>query len=111
MRILFGILIGLVAGFSVATWFYGHGGNVIVAGHALGPGSLPAAVSSLPAAPARSQPVRREPRVVVRDVTDEPANPPSPPAANPAPVPTSPAAGEVARFDLGGLVVILLPRL
>jgi len=37
MRAMLGILVGLVVGFGAAAWFYGNGGAIIVAGHAIGP--------------------------------------------------------------------------
>jgi hypothetical protein len=39
MRVLSSVVVGLLIGFAFATWFYHYGGNIIVAGHALGPPS------------------------------------------------------------------------
>jgi hypothetical protein len=120
MRVLFGLLIGLVVGFAGATWFYGEGGNIIVSGRELFPRS--AAASAAPAvappatAPARpGQPGRS--RVVVRDVTDEvaaapPAKTSTTPASAPAGAPAAGAAGKpVTRHELTSWLVVLVPRL
>jgi hypothetical protein len=51
--------------------------------------------------------------VVVRDVTDEASNPPPAPPAPPAAAaaaPPAPAPADVVRYELGSLVVLLLPR-
>jgi hypothetical protein len=123
MRALLSLLIGLMVGFGGATWFYGRGGNVIVNGHAVfpplaavapGPGAPAPAAAARPAAPAPA-PARREPRVVVRDVTEEVNNPPPVPAAPPAAGGAAPAAPapthDVTRYELGSLVVVLVPKL
>ena len=118
MRVLFGIVMGMLAGFAAATWFYGQGGNVIVDGRELFPRSAasPARTSPspAPAAAARTTPPRRENRVVVRDVTDEPAPPPAAAPATP-PDATVASAGApnatVARYELGPFLVVLVPRL
>ena len=121
MRILFGIVIGLLAGFAAATWFYGQGGNIIVDGHAIFPRTAapsaptpPGATNPTPTAPTSTTP-RRENRVVVRDVTDEPPPPVStPPAPRAAPSATPPPAATanpaVTRYELGPSLVVLVPR-
>jgi hypothetical protein len=124
MRALLSLLIGLMVGFGGATWFYGRGGNVIVNGYAVfpplaavapGPEATAPMAPSRPAAPAPA-PARREPRVVVRDVTDEVNSPPppaapAPPAAGGAAPAATAATHDVTRYELGSLVVVLVPKL
>ena len=108
MRVALALLLGLLAGFAGAFWFFAHGGNVIVDGRAAFP-PLAAAPPPAPAvapAPSRTSPAGR--RVVVRDVTDE-IDRPTPPAAIPdTPLAAPPA--DLVRYEIGSLLVLLVPR-
>lgn len=118
MRILFGLVIGLLAGFAAATWFYGQGGNIIVSGQEVFPrdGVVQAASTS----PAAQAPAAQRPstppggrRQVVRDVTDEPppAVSPPPPAVPAGPPPAAAPSKPVTRYEITSDFVILVPRI
>jgi hypothetical protein len=50
MKLVLAIVVGLVLGFAGAAWFYGHGGAIIVAGHAIGPAAAGATYGNAPGA-------------------------------------------------------------
>jgi hypothetical protein len=117
MRAFFGLLIGLVVGFGVATGFYGRGGNIVVLGQPVLPFAqssslLPSqttglANSSNPSTPAKSgtpPPANRTVSQVVREIPTVTTNP-SPPTSttnpsSPAPV-TGPSGGAGSGPNVG----------
>jgi hypothetical protein len=56
MKLLIGVVIGLVVGFAAGTWFYGNGGNIIVAGSAWGPSRMASGIIRPPMASGIVQP-------------------------------------------------------
>ena len=66
MRLILGLVIGLLVGAGAMIWFFAYGGEIIVAGKTWGPPRAEVAAVPSPTAPTK-------PRVVVRDITSEPA--------------------------------------
>ena len=101
MRVVLGFLIGLLIGAGGMIWFYTYGGKIMIAGRELGPPITYGKGDEAPKAPET-----KTPRVVVRDVTDEVANPPP---AVPRP---SGSVSENRPGDIGGSpwFVIVWPR-
>jgi cytoskeletal protein RodZ len=82
MRVIIGLALGLLVGFGGATWFYAHGGNIVIAGRALMPDK---AISTTDLSQKGVTPESsKTPRVVVRDITDAST---SPSASTPVPSP------------------------
>jgi hypothetical protein len=75
MRVIIGLALGLLAGFGAATWFYAHGGNIVIAGRAIMPDKAPLTADPTPKSVAAAP--SKAPRVVVRDITSEVGTPPS----------------------------------
>jgi hypothetical protein len=71
MRVVLGFLIGLLIGAGGMIWFYTYGGKIMIAGRELGP-----PITYVKGDEAPKAPEKKTPRVVVRDITDEAANPP-----------------------------------
>ena len=121
MRTLLGFLVGLLVGAVGMIWFYTNGGSIMIAGRELGPPIAYVSGGQDSKAPAKqAQP--SAPRLVVRDITDEPARsePPRSQGADTAaakgagqssPRPRDPSASEF-RFpsDTGSLVTIAWPK-
>ena len=104
MRLILGLVIGLLVGAGAMIWFFAYGGEIIVAGKTLGPPKAEVAAVTSPAAPTK-------PRVVVRDITSEPAasSGSGTPSSTPPPAKTSPPPADA--FVLGNsLVVIVWPK-